>query len=86
MTRALVLSGGGVKGAFQVGALMHSMGDLGRDYDIVCGVSVGALNAAGLCNVKRGMPSFLLVQILASFVYECILYSSYIVSYCIVLQ
>jgi len=58
MTRALVLSGGGVKGAFQVGALMHSMGDLGRDYDIVCGVSVGALNAAGLCNVKRGMPSY----------------------------
>jgi len=46
MTRALVLSGGGSKGAFQVGVLNHLIEDVGLEYDIVTGVSVGALNAA----------------------------------------
>lgn len=44
--RALVLSGGGVKGAYQVGALKHLIGDLGRNYDILSGISVGALNCS----------------------------------------
>jgi len=43
---ALVLSGGGAKGAFQVGALDYLINEKGIDFDIVCGVSVGALNAA----------------------------------------
>lgn len=43
--RGLVLSGGGAKGAFQLGVLeyLHEKGKL--DFDIICGVSVGALNA-----------------------------------------
>lgn len=47
--RALVLSGGGVKGAFQVGVLrgmLEENPDL--DYDIYSGVSVGAINVAVL--------------------------------------
>lgn len=55
--RALVLSGGGSKGAFQVGVLKRWMGEQGRDYDIICGVSVGALNAAGLAMTPKGMPA-----------------------------
>lgn len=54
--RALVLSGGGSKGAFQVGVLKRWMGDMGIDYDIMCGVSVGALNIAGLINTPLGRP------------------------------
>lgn len=41
--RGLVISGGGVKGAFGVGALQHLMGDLGIHYDFVVGTSTGAL-------------------------------------------
>jgi NTE family protein len=54
--RALVLSGGGSKGAFQVGVLKRWMGDQRIDYDIVCGVSVGALNTAGLAMTPKGEP------------------------------
>lgn len=54
--RALVLSGGGSKGAFQVGVLKKWMGDLGQDYEIMCGVSVGALNVAGLVHTPFGQP------------------------------
>lgn len=46
--RALVLSGGGSKGAYQVGALKYIMGELRTVYDAFCGVSVGAINSAFL--------------------------------------
>ena len=52
--RALVLSGGGSKGSYQVGALLHLLGDLKLQYDILCGVSVGAINAAYLAMFKHG--------------------------------
>jgi len=52
--RALVLSGGGSKGAFQVGAIMYLMETLKFKYDIYCGVSVGAINAAHLAQYKDG--------------------------------
>jgi len=45
MKRALVLSGGGAKGAFQVGALKWLIKKKGWDFDVIAGVSVGALNA-----------------------------------------
>ncbi len=45
MTRALALSGGGAKGAFQVGAL-RALAARGVSFDLFTGVSVGALNAA----------------------------------------
>ena len=41
--RALVLSGGGSKGAFQLGALNY-LADKGITFDYIYGVSVGALN------------------------------------------
>lgn len=43
--RALVLSGGGNKGAWQAGVIRRLLEDRGK-YHIVCGVSVGALNGA----------------------------------------
>ena len=45
MKRALVLSGGGAKGGFQVGALKWLIKHKGWDFDVMAGVSVGALNA-----------------------------------------
>jgi len=52
--RALVLSGGGSKGQFQVGALKHLLYDLGEQYDLLCGVSVGALVASFLAQYPLG--------------------------------
>lgn len=43
---ALVLSGGGAKGAFQVGAEQYAREVHGFEWDIIAGVSVGALNAS----------------------------------------
>jgi predicted acylesterase/phospholipase RssA len=47
---AISLSGGGAKGDFQVGALRY-LYDRGIRPDILCGVSVGAVNAARLATV-----------------------------------
>ncbi len=47
MKRALVLSGGGAKGAWQAGVI-DRLYRSGGDWDIFAGVSVGALNAAML--------------------------------------
>lgn len=44
--RALVLGGGGAKGAWQAGAISHLFKKY--DYDIITGVSVGAINGAYL--------------------------------------
>jgi len=52
--RVLVLSGGGSKGAYQVGALKHILGNLQVQYDAFCGVSVGALNCAYLSMFNYG--------------------------------
>jgi predicted acylesterase/phospholipase RssA len=43
--RALVLSGGGAKGAYEVGLISKLM-EFEEPFDIVCGTSIGALNAA----------------------------------------
>jgi NTE family protein len=45
---ALVLSGGGAKGAFQVGVLDELITNRGVRFDIVVGVSTGALQALGV--------------------------------------
>ena len=44
--RALVLSGGGAKGEFQVGALQCLAENFPEPFDFISGVSVGALNTA----------------------------------------
>lgn len=48
MKRALVLAGGGARGAYQVGMLRELVINQGIDFDIIRGVSVGALNASFL--------------------------------------
>ncbi len=45
--KVLVLSGGGAGGAFQAGAIL-ALDEMGHQYDVVVGTSVGALNAAGI--------------------------------------
>lgn len=52
--KALVLSGGGSKGAYQVGALKYILGTAKVHYDILCGVSVGAINVAHLAMYPNG--------------------------------
>ena len=47
-SRALVLSGGGAKGAFEAGAIYHLVVHRHCDFKEISGVSVGALNAAFL--------------------------------------
>ena len=52
--KALCLSGGGCKGAWQTGCLIHLLGDLETKYDIITGVSVGAINCGFLAQYKHG--------------------------------
>lgn len=54
--KALVLSGGGAKGAYELGVLKRWMSEEKCDYDIMTGVSVGALNVAALGMVEKGSP------------------------------
>ncbi len=53
MKKALVLTGGGVRGAFQVGVLLHVLVDRGEQFDIITGASVGALNGGFLAQYKK---------------------------------
>jgi NTE family protein len=45
--RALVLSGGGARGAFHIGVWRY-LQEIGWDPDLICGTSVGGLNAAAI--------------------------------------
>ncbi len=49
---ALVLSGGGAKGAFQCGAEKYAREVKGYHWDVIAGVSVGALNGAMIAMEK----------------------------------
>ncbi|MDF3818701.1 patatin-like phospholipase family protein [Leptospira sp. 96542] len=51
--RALVLSGGGARGAYQAG-VMRYLEEINWKPDIICGTSVGAINA---CAIGSGMSS-----------------------------
>ena len=48
--RALVISGGGSKGAFAGGVAQYLMQDLGREYDMFLGTSTGSLLVPHLAN------------------------------------
>ncbi len=50
--RALVCSGGGAKGSFQIGVLEELILTRGLDFQIFCGTSVGALNASFLAQAR----------------------------------
>ena len=51
---ALILAGGAARGAYEVGVVMHILTDVAKDigrpvpFDILCGTSVGAINACTL--------------------------------------
>lgn len=45
--RALILSGGGARGAYQAGVLRY-LREVGWEPDLICGTSVGAINAVAL--------------------------------------
>ncbi len=45
MKRGIVLAGGGTRGAFQAGVI-KALQELGVDYNLIVGVSIGALNGA----------------------------------------
>ncbi len=50
--KALVLSGGGAKGSFELGVVDYLVNDLRMDFQVICGVSTGALNASVLSQGK----------------------------------
>ncbi len=62
MKRALVLGGGGARGAFQVGMLEELVLHRGLDFQILRGVSVGALNAAFLAQAPTADDSLANLQ------------------------
>lgn len=59
MSLGVVLSGGGARGAYEVGVLSYVFGELPRvcgppaRYDLVCGTSVGAVNGTFLAGVAH---------------------------------
>jgi NTE family protein len=53
--RALVLGGGGAKGAYEAGAIYHLLGEKKIVYDIYAGTSVGAINASFLAQYSTGV-------------------------------
>jgi len=57
MSYALVLAGGGARGAFQVGMLDILVNERHLDFQIIRGVSVGALNAAFLAQAAVGQTT-----------------------------
>lgn len=59
MKRALILSGGGARGAFQIGVWQY-LQDKGWDPGMICGTSVGAINAVA---IGSGMPLAKLLDI-----------------------
>lgn len=52
--RALAMSGGGVLGAYEVGAIQYLLKDRKTQYDLYAGTSVGAINAVALAMFKTG--------------------------------
>lgn len=51
MKKALALCGGGSKGSYQMG-VWKALNELGEKIDIVCGTSIGALNASMIAQDK----------------------------------
>jgi NTE family protein len=61
--KAIVLSGGGAKGGWSAGCLFHLLHDLKMHYQILCGVSVGAINAAFLAQFHKGQEVEAAIQL-----------------------
>jgi len=61
--KALVLGGGSEKGSYETGVIQCLLGDLNIRYDILCGVSVGAINAAFLAQFPSDQNQFAASQL-----------------------
>lgn len=62
MCRVLSLSGGGSKGAYEVGVMQTIVNSLEaphNQYDVITGVSVGAINAAGFGLFAKGDEKYM---------------------------
>ena len=59
MKKALILSGGGARGAFQVGVWKY-LREINWTPDLICGTSIGAVNAAA---IGSGMPVGRLIEL-----------------------
>ena len=57
LKRALVLAGGGSKGSFEIGVMKYLLEDNKNQYDIITGISVGALNASLFSQFPIGKES-----------------------------
>lgn len=66
---ALVLSGGGSRGAYEIG-VWQALGELGEQIDIVTGTSVGAINGAVIAQGSLEMAQKLWQQLLTSKVFD----------------
>jgi predicted acylesterase/phospholipase RssA len=64
--RAVVISGGGVKGAYQVGALWFLVNVLNCDFDRILGTSTGAITAATLAQATSHDELKLQVNVMRS--------------------
>lgn len=62
MKRALVLAGGGAKGAFEVGAAYQLIKERRLWFDVITGVSIGAINASMLGQAKDQAGLLALVE------------------------
>jgi predicted acylesterase/phospholipase RssA len=63
----IVLQGGGALGAYAFGALRRLYEQPGFRPEVVCGVSIGAINAAAVVGAKYGDPIATLTEIWARF-------------------
>lgn len=70
VVRVLVLSGGGTKGAFQIGALNYLTRKSGMLWDAVIGVSIGALNGAMIAQHKLDRLNDIWLEIQPSDIYK----------------
>jgi len=59
---AIVISGGGSRGAFTIGALKYLIIEQHQHFDIICGVSVGAINAAFLAQYTDQVEGILALE------------------------
>ena len=74
--KALVLSGGGAKGAYQIG-VWKALKKLGVKFDIVTGTSVGALNGTLIVQNEYRKAVKIWKKInLKSLFNDCLLYTS----------
>ena len=70
MNRALVLGGGGARGAYQVGMLDVLVNEFELDFQIMRGVSIGALNAAFLAQASTDTNSLEKLQLSVNDLHE----------------